>query len=197
MEIIKEKCIGCQNCAKYCACGAISFFDNSKNYQKVFAEIKNSPVDYIEIHSNGTDKEIYECFEFLKANFRGIKGICLSENKITDTQKIEIINNLKQLLSPEKLVVQADGTAMSGFDNSENTTMKALEVSKLFLENVDNIYVLPSGGTNSNTRPLARQQNLDINGIAVGSYARKIVSTHLSCDEQKAIELASELVRSL
>jgi Fe-S-cluster-containing hydrogenase component 2 len=196
VKIIKERCIGCQNCAKYCISDAISFLDNSKNYQKVFSEIKDSPVDYIEIHSNGTDKEIYKCFEFLKVNFKGLKGICISENKITDNQKIEIIKNIKQILHPEKLVVQADGTSMSGFDNNEHTTIKALEMSKLFLDNVDDIYVMPSGGTNSKTMPLAKQQDLDINGIAVGSYARKIVSAYLSSDEQKAIELASNFVRT-
>ena len=45
------------------------------------------------------------------------------------------------------------------------------------------VYIMLSGGTNSKTAELARMCGIDFNGIAVGSYARKIVSNYVASDD--------------
>ncbi|MFA6989370.1 MAG: DUF561 domain-containing protein [Candidatus Gastranaerophilaceae bacterium] len=197
ITIQKQKCIGCQYCLKVCDKEAVSFYSTPADFEQTFFKISDLPVSYIEVHSDGTDEEIFRYFHFLKENFQGLKGICLSGNKISNLEKIEIIKKIKDIIYPQKLVVQADGTAMSGFDNEKETTIKALEASKLFVESIDDIYVIPSGGTNANTITLAREQKLDINGVAIGTYARKIVWDYLFSDEQKSVEIASVLVKNV
>ena len=62
-----------------------------------------------------------------------------------------------------------------------------------------------SGGTNSRTAELARMCGIDYNGIAVGSYARKIVSNYVSSDDflqnelkfNQALEIARKLVQTV
>ena len=62
-----------------------------------------------------------------------------------------------------------------------------------------------SGGTNSRTAELARMCDIDYNGIAVGSYARKIVSNYVSSDDflqnelkfNQALEIARKLVQTV
>jgi hypothetical protein len=66
------------------------------------------------------------------------------------------------------------------------------------------VYTLISGGTNSKTAELCRLCDIDYNGVAIGSWARKIVKQATSAKDfwenkelqEKSIEIAKELIQS-
>ena len=52
-----------------------------------------------------------------------------------------------------------------------------------------------SGGTNSKTSELAHLCGVDFCGVAIGSYARKIIKN--TEDEKEAVESAKKLVETI
>ncbi|MDD3594607.1 MAG: 4Fe-4S binding protein [Candidatus Gastranaerophilales bacterium] len=200
IKVDEKSCIGCGVCVKVCPKNAIKLKDNAKTFEEQFKEIPTKSVNYIEIHTNGKNADLAECFEFLKDNFDGEIGICISSSQ-TPAEKIEIIEKVKQIIAPQKLIVQADGSSMSGFDNREETTQKAIEECKNF-QNISDIILIASGGTNSKTMKLAGQQGLKLDGIALGTYARLLIKDYVLAGKSKpkllpAVEIAKNLVKEL
>ena len=201
VRVVNKQCSGCGNCLKYCTSGAIKMKSYSKSFDEQFALIKNLKIDCIEIHTNGKNENLYKVFEKLNDEFFGILGLCIANNDNLE-EKIEIIENVKKIIAPRKLLVQADGAAMSGFNNSDNTTQKALLECES-MGNIRDIFIIPSGGVNSRTYNLAKTQNIKIDGVAVGSYARKIVSPYITSRKikrykyKKAISEADLLIKSI
>ena len=95
-------------------------------------------------------------------------------------------------------IVQADGSPMSGGIDDYNSTLQAVACADIIKKAKLPVYILVSGGTNSKTKELANLCNVKIDGVAVGSYARKIVKEYL-CDRMgvgEALKIATELVKS-
>lgn len=200
VQVDEKSCIGCGVCVEICPKNAIKLKDNSKTFEEQFAEIPTKMVNYIEIHTNGKNSNLIGCFEFLKNNFDGEVGICISSSQ-TPQEKIEIIEKVKQIIAPKKLIVQADGSSMSGFDNKEETTQKALEECKNF-QNIADIILIASGGTNGKTMKLAKQQGLKLDGVALGTYARLLIKDYVLSGKSKsklqpAVEAAKNLIKEL
>ena len=162
-------------------------FNLNQTFEEQFEQAKN--VDYIEIHTNGKDENLFDIFEFLAKNFQGDIGVCISKNNNPE-EKIKIIEKIKEIIAPQKLIVQADGTSISGFDNKISTTQKAIEECEKF-QNIKDIVLIASGGTNFNTAALAKEKFLKIDGIAWGSFARKLA------DEEDALSKAKELIDTI
>lgn len=199
LTVIENKCIGCYKCAQRCAFSAIEFYDDFKPPQSILDEFDGCKVDCIELHSDGQNTdEIYEYWAFLNNNFEGTLSICIAGNKLSNNEKNRIYEELLGSRKPYTTIIQADGSSMSGYDNNEDTTQSALiaasEVLKLGLP----AFVVPSGGTNAKTLSLARQYGIDVDGVAIGTYARKIVATSLEVgDFDKAVKVAQDLISTL
>lgn len=201
--IDNKKCIGCSLCASRCSFSAIDLIDEFKTPQQVLKEFEDIKVDCIELHSNGEQvSEIFDYWYYLNDNYDGILSICLSGNILSDDEKVSIVKELLTLRKPYTTIIQADGLSMSGYTNTQNTTQKALDATKLFLQEALNAYIIPSGGTNEQTFRLAKEQNLNINGVAFGTYARKLVSEYTQHSDffdnynqlSKAINKAESLI---
>ena len=100
---------------------------------------------------------------------------------------------------PYTTIIQTDGSPISGGINDYQSTLQAVALSDIILKEKLPAYVIASGGTNEKTFELAHQCNIDINGVAVGSYARYIVKDYLSgkMDFDTALNIASKLVNSI
>ncbi len=132
-------------------------------------------------------------------NFDGILSICIDRAKLSNEK---VVQRLQKMLAQRKdytTIIQADGSPMSGGVDDYKTTLQAVAMAELVQKQNFPAFILISGGTNSKTKELANLCNLDINGIAIGSYARKIVKDYL-CDkmsEAEALKIAENLVKSV
>jgi hypothetical protein len=106
-------------------------------------------------------------------------------------------------ISKDRMIIQADGDPMSGGDDDYNSTLQAIATADVILKSKVPVIITVSGGTNSKTRELADLCHVVINGVSIGSFARKIVRKYISVDEfdtdeiivMKAAETAERLVK--
>ena len=103
---------------------------------------------------------------------------------------------------PFTTIVQADGIPMSGGDDSFKTTLQAVAMAEIIQNANLPVLIMLSGGTNSKTAALAKQCGINYWGIAIGSWARKIVKEYINSDDfwmniekqNKAVEIAQKLI---
>ena len=109
-----------------------------------------------------------------------------------------------EVRSPYTTIIQADGAPMSGNKDDYKTTLQAIATAEIFQDEALPAYLMLSGGTNSKTTKLAKQCGIDANGVAIGSYARKIVREYIGREDflhndrifSKALVIAKKLVES-
>lgn len=184
----ENKCIGCLKCQSICEHNAINTVAKNQyaNLTNLVPLITHSgyTLSCIELHASDTDEnEVDEIWDYLNKNFDGILSICLGRQKLSNEQ---VLNRIKRLIKDRKpytTIVQADGSPMSGGENDYKTTLQAVATAKLINDENFPVYVLLSGGTNSKTAELAKLCGVDYNGIAVGSYARKLVKKYIERED--------------
>ena len=122
-------------------------------------------------------------------------SMCLDRLHLSNFALEERVKKAKEI-SGDRLIIQADGYPMSGGEDDFNTTLQAIAITdvinkkfnkymdnqamKTVYKNKNEINILVSGGTNSLTAELARQNDVRFQGISIGTYARKIVKDYLS-----------------
>ena len=125
------------------------------------------------------------------------------EHRIQEARKV----------SGNRLMIQADGYPMSGGEDDYNTTLQAIAcadvVNKKFnmridkkrgvdklgkpkisskkiykdINDVDNIPLLISGGTNSFSKELAEKAGVRINGVSIGTFARDLIEEFITSND--------------
>ena len=81
--------------------------------------------------------------------------------------------------APYSTIVQADGFPMSGGDDNYKSTLQAVATAEIVQNANLPVYIMLSGGTNGKTTELAKMCDINYNGVAIGSYARKIVRRYV------------------
>lgn len=181
-KVIKEKCIGCLKCQAACKHGAIEFYSENKLINLSTYRLFN--LSCIELHaSDANEDEVDEIWDYLNENFEGILSLCIGRGKLSDEQILARIKRLVEKRKPYTTIIQADGMPMSGGKDDFEATLPAVEVGKLVQTLNLPFYLMFSGGTNSKTAQLANLCGVNFNGIAVGSYARKIVKEYIEKDD--------------
>lgn len=201
--INEKKCIGCTLCKKNCKYDAIERYFSPNKWQENFETFKNC--DCIEFHIMSPDvDEINEKWDFLCANFNGLLSISVNHSIFS---AIDLIAQLKKMLSkrtPYTTIIQADGIPMSGNNDEYRTTLQAVAMAD-FIERADlKTYIHVSGGTNSKTKELIDKFKINISGISIGSYARKVVKDYINEPDflsnkekfNKALNIAKSIIDS-
>jgi len=203
IKINEKKCIGCAICKNNCPKGAIERYFSPNLWQENFEDFKNC--DCIEFHIMSPDiDEINEKWEFLCSNFDGFLSISVNHSIFS---AIDLIEQLKKMLSirkPYSTIIQADGIPMSGNNDEYRTTLQAVAMAD-FIERADlKTYIHVSGGTNSKTKELIDKFKININGISIGTYARKVVKDYINEPDfltnkekfNKALFIARDIIHS-
>lgn len=177
-----EKCIGCGRCEISCPTKSIFFEEKKMNLRQLFVDLNFADVDCIELHI-GDEKDCFEKWELLRKCFSGMLSICIGRKKFSDEKMIEILEKLLRDRKPYSTLIQADGSPMSGGVDDFQSTLLAVAVGNLVKKSNLNQFVIVSGGTNSKTMELSRICEVDINGVAVGSFARKIVAEYIERED--------------
>ncbi|MFI3301401.1 MAG: LdpA C-terminal domain-containing domain [Candidatus Gastranaerophilales bacterium] len=204
-KIKKMRCIGCGKCAKICPKQCIEMTSEFIDLKITLPPIIQSGIDCIEFHAIGEDEiEVAEKWEDINNLFDGVLSICIDRSKLGNEKLLKRVNQMLLKRKPHTTIIQADGAPMSGGEDDFKTTLQAIATAEIFQNENLPIYLLLSGGTNSKTTLLAKQCNINAGGIAIGSYARKIVKKYIEREDflkneeifNKALTIAKELVET-
>ena len=205
--IVDEKnCIGCFKCCEICKNGAIFIDHKYQTPYKMILPLLSEKLDCVEFHCT-SDKidDIIDNWNKIKSIYNGMLSICLDRSKLGDDNIVFLLREMLKKSEPNSVILQVDGKPMSGGDNNYNSTLQTIAFAKLINDVKLPVYILLSGGTNSMSAKLAKECDVNVNGVAIGSYARKIVKNYIQDDnffenellQNKAIAVAKELAQDL
>jgi len=200
-KVVEKNCIGCLKCQKVCKHDAIEIYSSAKPF--TLSPFHPFNLACLELHvSEETDAN--EKWDYLCENFDGILSICVGRGKLSNEQVLSLVKRLVEKRKPYTTIIQADGSPMSGGEDDFNTTLQAVAMAELIQSANLPVYLTLSGGTNSKTAQLAKLCGVDFHGVAVGSYARKIVKEYIERKDfwtnraifEAASKIAANLIQS-
>lgn len=202
-KVKTARCIGCGKCYSVCTHGAISFLSENKDLNEVLPPLIEKGIDCIEFHVMGEDESgIYEKWDYINSVYDGLLSICTARGKLSEEKMISRIERMTAIRKPYTTIVQADGFPMSGGKDDYKTTLQAVATAEIVQNAKMPVYIMLSGGTNSRTAELAKLCDINYNGIAIGTFARKIVSRYIEREDflkndyifNEALNIARSLV---
>jgi ferredoxin len=196
------RCIGCGNCLKVCPANAITLVFENAPLSEVLPPLIDLGLDSIELHAVTEDEDgAYGQWTLLQKMFPGMLSLCLDRSCLGDVQLLARIKRFLEGRREFMTIIQADGAPMSGSDDKPGTTLQTLATAQIVSKARLPVYLMLSGGTNSKTSVLAKKFGIPAHGVAVGSYARKIVRAYIDRDDfltnKKVFQTALVLARAL
>ena len=154
---------------------------------------------------NKENSEIYEKWDYINSVFNGILSICTARANLSDNKMIERIKKMTANRPAYSTIIQADGFPMSGGRDDFKTTLQAVATAEIVQNTKLPVYIMLSGGTNSKTAELSKLCSINYNGIAIGTYARKIVEKYIERKDfptneyifDEALKIAKNLVQTV
>ncbi len=201
--IDEKKCIGCGNCIKKCPTDAISMFDKDVNVKEILPYMVKNGVEVLELHIMGHDKkDLAAKWNIINECRPKFASICIDRENFGNKEALSRIKEMIAYREPYTTIIQADGIPMSGADDTFKTTLQAVAMAEIIQNTNLPVYIMISGGTNSKTAELAKLCNISYWGIAIGSWARKIVKQEITTNnfwqnetlQNIAIQKASDLI---
>ena len=202
-KVKTARSIGCGKCYSVCTHGAISFLSENKDLNEVLPPLIEKGIDCIEFHVMGEDESgIYEKWDYINSVYDGLLSICTARGKLSEEKMISRIERMTAIRKPYTTIVQADGFPMSGGKDDYKTTLQAVATAEIVQNAKMPVYIMLSGGTNSKTAELAKLCGINYNGIAIGTFARKIVNRYIEREDflkndyifNEALNIARSLV---
>lgn len=202
-EINRQKCIGCSKCIKACPKDAIKLSYEYTDLRKVLPKIIEQGIDCIEFHAiSDDDFDAENKWQILNELYNGPLSICVDRQKLSNERLLKRVKNMLKIRTPFTTIIQADGVPMSGGKDDFKTTLQSVATAELFQNEQLPVYLFLSGGTNSKSTELASLCGVHINGVAIGSFARKIVKDFINREDSleneeifnQALEIATNLV---
>ena len=192
-KINTARCIGCGKCANICKHDAISYVSENKDLSEVLPPLIVKGIDCIELHAMGeNDDEVFKKWQYINENFNGLLSICTARGHLSEEKMLARIKAMTAYREPFSTIVQADGFPMSGGKDDYKTTLQAVSTAEIIQNAKLPVYIMLSGGTNSKTAELAKMCGINYNGIAIGTFARKIVSRYIDRPDFLANKYAFE-----
>ena len=197
--VIRDLCIGCGKCSNICPkSDIISYRHNEAALRDLLPKCLKAGAEMFELHAAVDDDEITmrEWKIINEINSYNLNFMCLDRLNLGNLNLEERIENVKKM-SNNRFAIQADGYPMSGGENDFNTTLQAIACADVINKKFNmrktkdgrkkyrphghrkNVYIVLSGGTNQFTKDLADSTGVRCNGVAIGTYARKIVEKYV------------------
>ena len=208
LGVLAERCYGCGRCLPACPHNLIE----EQSFTVAVTAITPTllpHIDAIEIHTQiGRQAEFQRLWQQLTPYIAQLKLVSVScpDSDPHSDAIVDYLTQLYQLMvpKPHQLLWQTDGRPMSG-DLGRGTTHATICLAQKVLNARLPGYVQLAGGTNDYTVAKLRSQNLlqtehlypyrsgdkqsSINGVAYGSYARRLVSLETDRIEEQPEQL--------
>lgn len=202
-EIATYRCIGCGKCSKVCPKNCIEMKSEFKNLKEILPPLVEKGLDAIEFHALGEDEvEVDEKWADINNLFDGILSICVDRSKLGNEKLLQRVKRMIDTRKPYTTIIQADGAPMSGGSDDFKTTLQTIATAEIFQNENWEVFIILSGGTNSKSTQAAKLFDIYPHGVAIGSYARKIVREYIDREDfleneevfNKALKIAKNLV---
>lgn len=202
----EKKCIGCMRCKSHCSNDAILVEKKTKAPYAMLLPLLSEKIDCVEYHcSSEKVNDIIDNWHKIQSVYNGMLSICLDRSKLGNDKLYSLISDMIKDSPDYTFVLQTDGRPMSGSGNDYKSTLQAVAFAELINSYNMPVYIILSGGTNAKSSMLARECDVKINGVAIGSYARKIVKEFIDADNffeddiscNKAISAAKNLANEI
>jgi len=179
--VMDYRCIGCGNCADVCQYEAVTFYHKRIDFDKILPQCIEAGAENLELHAIIDDDASVIADWKLINNLvpNNFISMCLDRSQLSNKHLINRIQTVYSI-SGERTIIQADGDPMSGGSDNFNTTLQAIAIADIIQKNGIPVMLLGSGGTNSKTGELAKLCSVSLNGVSIGTYARKIVQPMIS-----------------
>ena len=203
--IDEKKCIGCGICSKKCPTEAISMFEKDVNVKEILPYMVKNGVEVLELHIMGHDKnDLASKWKVINECKPKFASICIDRENFGNKETLARIKEMIAYREPYTTIIQADGIPMSGADDTFKTTLQAVAMAEIIQNANLPVHIMISGGTNSKTKELAELCGIKYWGIAIGSWARKIIKEQLNTKDfwrneeiqNSAIKIAKALITS-
>jgi len=202
-----ERCFGCGICPSYCHVNALTLENIQPTPKQTLEEMILLNVDAIEFHFGENYREVKNIWSQIKELVDKLSLISFSiGSELLSAEEIKNAANLCYKLAGSGIILQCDGKPMTGgLKNGNNMDKVSIKVAKLIKEENLPVYLQLSGGTTEKTYLNAINSGLDINGVAIGSHARKLLLPYIKeqniLDNEyilnKAVSLAEGMVNSV
>ena len=205
-KVKPARCIGCGKCYSVCSHNAISFISENKDLVDILPQLVEKEIDCIELHAMGEDEnEVLEKWNYINKIFNGFLSICTARGHLSEEKMVDRIKKMIATRKSFSTIIQADGFPMSGGKDDYKTTLQAVATAEIIQNAKLPVYIMLSGGTNSKTAKLAQMCGIKYDGIAIGTFARKIVSKYIERPDfltndrifNEALEIAKKLVETV
>jgi Fe-S-cluster-containing hydrogenase component 2 len=204
-RILQKRCIGCGRCADACTSGAVFFVTEKRDLASLLPKCLAAGAEMVELHAvTDDDTAVFNDWKTIAAlvpdNFI---SMCLDRSVLSNNHLQERVK-MAYGIAGDRLIIQADGAPMSGGKDDYNTTLQAIATADIIKKTGIPVKILASGGTNAKTMELADLCGVPVNGVSIGTYARKIIRHYLEKTDfdtdipaiTSAVKIARELVRT-
>jgi Fe-S-cluster-containing hydrogenase component 2 len=183
-----DYCFGCSNCLPACEFSALSFNLWSPFSYDSISELASLGAKAIEIHLNDDLCAFENFYDRLEKNLFELESFCIGstindENQLIKSADAVIKNFFKKYPQKKICLLQVDGEALSGarFNKEEAKDQISITKAKIIINHIEQkhseyrerIFVQVAGGITEKTFSKIRLLKVDVNGVAIGSYARK------------------------
>lgn len=201
-DILQYRCIGCGKCADVCQQNAVVFTHKAVDLSMILPQCMEAGAESVELHAVTTDEDsvISDWIAINDLVPDNYISLCIDRSKLSNECFIERVKSVYDVAG-DRTIIQADGAPMSGGKDDFNTTLQTIATADITRKSQIPVMLLASGGTNSKTGELADLCGVVINGVSLGTYARKIVHPYISQDDfvtnVQAIKEAASIARDL
>lgn len=192
VEILNDLCYGCGKCIHTCPKSAISLQNNIADIENILTKLIDDSITGIEIHTGTSSVEELQQFwqKIINIPHRDVINnilfsFSLESSLYSSKLFVEYTKNIINMVG-RKPIIQIDGTPMSG-NISPSSSLQSLASAQVLLKNNVEAYLILAGGINHLTRDLISLFEIDCHGIAMGTFARKLVWPYLKAIDNKAV----------
>lgn len=205
-----DLCFGCSNCLPACEDKALSYQSWNAFDSASLKELQSLGARAIEIHLNHDLDAFIDFYNKMQTHFE-LESFCIGSHTASKIELERTIDSIIKVVFEKQgtdfsFIIQVDGIPMSGARDFKNLSTQdkdqhSINKAKIALDYIKNkyptfkkqIYIQLAGGTNDQSLKKALDQKVPVNGVAIGSFARKKIKE--VTETQKAIEIAKKILQ--